>query len=104
MAEFYDHPATGLLHFRSVAGGGTSIFDAVATEADIAANQPAYRDYLAMKALPPAPQVTPEVEAPVVDVAAAETMPPEAGPADQPAGDVAAAPSAAPGPQPLIKS
>ena len=35
MAEFYDHPHTGKLHFKGVAGGGTSEFDGPATATDI---------------------------------------------------------------------
>lgn len=41
MARFYDHPVTGKLHFSSPAGGAgggiTSVFDAPATPADLAA-------------------------------------------------------------------
>ena len=35
MADFYDHPVTGKLFFRAPAGGGNSVFDGPATEADI---------------------------------------------------------------------
>ena len=49
MAEFYDHAGTGKLHFKSIAGGGTGIWDAPATAADIKAYYQEHQVYLAGK-------------------------------------------------------
>jgi hypothetical protein len=53
MAEFFDHPETGKLHFRSVAGGtgggATSVYEAPATKADMAAHPGAHARYLIAK-------------------------------------------------------
>lgn len=38
MGEFYDHPTTGKLHFTAPAGGGNSVYDGVASEADFRAH------------------------------------------------------------------
>jgi len=55
MAEFFDHPETGKLHFRSAAGGtgggSTSVFEAPATPADIAAHPREHARYLRAKEL-----------------------------------------------------
>ncbi len=55
MAEFYDHPHTGKLHFRALAGGhgggATSEFDAPARPEDIAAFHNAHAAYVRKKHL-----------------------------------------------------
>jgi hypothetical protein len=48
MAEFYDHPS-GKLHFKALAGGGTSIWDAPATEHDIKMYSSEHEAYLLAK-------------------------------------------------------
>ena len=46
MAEFYDHPGSGKLHFKSIAGGGTGM---PATAAGIKAYYKKYWAFLAGK-------------------------------------------------------
>lgn len=50
--KFYDHPKTGVLHFRASAGGGDgsgSIFDVPATEDHKNQNRVEYNQYLLLK-------------------------------------------------------
>ncbi len=49
MAEFYEHPETGKLHFRGTAGGGNSTYDGVATESDMRNYPEAHAHHVASK-------------------------------------------------------
>ena len=71
MAEFYDDPS-GKLYFRAPAGGGNSIWDAPATDADIAANPAAYREYVVAKRDATQEAEMAEAEASIIDALKAE--------------------------------
>ena len=53
MAEFFDHPQTGVLHFRAMAGGygggATSFYEAPATPSDIKAYPQDHARYVVAK-------------------------------------------------------